>query len=103
MGNAGVNINTYMKSFKKFLMEKGNQFMPYGYWRDFKIGEDGRIYYFDEPHDLDEPLPQEDWEVFNPNEAPTPYPTDLGWSTDFPDQRHLPHRTGHNPRMDNHQ
>ena len=78
MGNAGVNINTYMKSFKKFLMEKGNQFKPYGYWRDFKIGEDGRIYYFDEPHDLDEPLPQEDWEVFNPNEAPTPYPTDLG-------------------------
>jgi len=67
-----------MKRFKQFLEEKKNQFFSYDNFRDFKIGEDGRIYYFDEPYDLDEPLPQEDWEVFNPNEAPTPYPTDLG-------------------------
>jgi len=67
-----------MKSFKKFLMEKGNQFLPYGYHRYFKIGEDGRIYFFDEPWDPDLPLDQEDWEVFNPNEPPEPTPRDLG-------------------------
>lgn len=66
-----------MKSFKNFLIEKGNQFAPYGYWRDFKIGEDGRIIFFDTP-DADNPLDQEDWEVFDPNEAPTPAPRDLG-------------------------
>ena len=66
-----------MKRFKQFLNEKRSSFLSKDYYREFKIGDDGRIYFFDTPRDPDAPLDQEDWELFDPNEIVTA-PNDLG-------------------------
>jgi hypothetical protein len=65
-----------MKRFKQFLMEK--EYLPYDWYRDWKVGKDGRLYTDDYPINPDEREEGDNWVPYSNDEFSWTPPENLG-------------------------